>query len=217
MMPPALALLVLEGLLDSGIASHGDLSFGWQVALAFKMVGAPSCGVFCAGQACFVAPSLGGQSGLCAAGSPRIGKARSSSRSVCGPCSTASCACEPAVEPSGGVMSCACPPLLSVGSPRSGGTGLRLRLAFSGGASSTRTRSPTPTYCPRPSSSLPRSPTPRALRLRLFQSHQWVRRRQRPWQGGSAFVANNAPWFVRLNSRGFGGLSSPNQSSSASA
>jgi hypothetical protein len=34
---------------------------------------------------------------------------------------------------------------------------------------------------------------------------------------GSAFVANNDPWFVRLNSGGFGGLSSPNQSSSASA
>jgi hypothetical protein len=34
---------------------------------------------------------------------------------------------------------------------------------------------------------------------------------------GSAFVANNAPWFMRLNSHGFGGLSSPNQSSSALA
>jgi hypothetical protein len=34
---------------------------------------------------------------------------------------------------------------------------------------------------------------------------------------GSAFMANNAPWFMRLNSHGFGGLSSPNQSSSALA
>ena len=63
---------------------------------------------------------------------------------------------------------------------------LHLRLSgsgFSGGALSTHSRSPTPTYCPRPSSSLPRSPTPRALRLWLFQPHQWVRRRQCPWQG----------------------------------
>ena len=159
---------------------------GWQVALAFKMVGAPLCGVFCSGQVCFVAPSLSGQLGLCAARFPCIGKAHSSLRSVCCPCSTALCACKPSVEPSGGVMSCACPPLLSVRQPCGSGTGLCLQLArsgFSGSASSSSTRSPTPTYCPRRSLSLPRSLMPRALRLRLFQPHQWVRYQKFPWQG----------------------------------
>jgi hypothetical protein len=42
MMPATLVLMVLEGLLDSGIASHGSFFLGWQVALALKMVGAPS-------------------------------------------------------------------------------------------------------------------------------------------------------------------------------
>ena len=46
MMPAALALMVLEGLLDSGIASHGGFFLGWQVALALKMVGAPSVASF---------------------------------------------------------------------------------------------------------------------------------------------------------------------------
>jgi hypothetical protein len=107
-VPAALALLVLKGLLDLGIASHGGVSLGWHVALTSKMVGAPSCGVFCGGQACFVVPSLSDQSGLCAARSLCIGRACMCSHLVWGPCGTASCTREPSVEPSGGTtMSCA--------------------------------------------------------------------------------------------------------------